>query len=133
MAINQPDRALRLMLLQLRELPSDDFDAIVANLDAAQNQRVITLLSELEGGHAVDGADITPAQFDEVLLPAGLSPWLAARVNGSNDSGDETPDRFFITKQSLVALRHCAATLAPPPARQQPSLSLISRIWEKFA
>lgn len=133
MAANPPERALRRMLLRLQSLPREDFDAIVEKLENAERQRVLGLLSELEGQGLASNSDTQPADFAEVILPTGISSWLAARVNGSNDSGDETLDHFCLTPKTQAALRKSAASLLPQPKKAVRPISLLGRVWSGFA
>ncbi len=124
----QPDRELRRTIVQLRALPDTDFDSIVGELDDSQRSHVLGLLADFDGVNATETAPQMVA--DPVMLPPELSPWLAARVNGRGDSGDETADPFMIAPHAQTALRRCAAAMMPQPQAKPPRPSLLERIWQ---
>jgi hypothetical protein len=135
---SQPaDRALRKAVLRLKMLPVQDFDAVIAGLGDGHRNRTLALLAELEGedesAQAAQFAKVqVEANFEPVLLPDDLSPWLKARVNGKGEDGEESADQFDITRHAHLALRRCAAELVPQPEKPVTRISLFDRLWEKF-
>lgn len=132
MAAPLPDRELRKQIVRLRALSATDFDAVIDGLDQDQRHRVLTLLDELEGKSEAADTNVLPASFEPVLLPSDISPWLAARVNGREDSGEESADPFVMTPHTLKALRRCAAAMVPQPTPKTPTPSLLDRLWQSF-
>jgi hypothetical protein len=129
MAARQPDRSLRLMVARLGKMRADDMDAVLDQLDEVQKSRILSLLGEFEGDEGVKGNDETPILFDEIVIPDRISPWLAARVNGRADSGDETTDQFTLTPHAQAALRRCAAAMVPEVISKPRAPSLLDRMW----
>lgn len=119
----QSDQALRRLLAELATTSADDLGAILAGLDPSQRQTVTALLA------TYDGASDEPVRVRAATLTAespprvtGLSPWLAARLKQSAQSGSETDeaDRFArpgpaITPAALAALRASATALQRRP------------------
>lgn len=132
MAASQPDRPLRLMIARLGKLQPDDMDSILATLDDDQRSRAISLLAEFDGNARIENDPEAMPPFDEVFIPDGVSPWLAARINGHADSGEETTDRFSLTPHAQSALRRCAVALAPAPTAGPKSPSLLDRVWSRL-
>lgn len=133
MASPQSERALRRMILRLRDLSSEDFDAVIEMLDDSERPRVLKLLAQLGEQSQPHSSTIATPPFAEVVLPSGLSPWLVARVNGKHDDGDETMDPFFMTPHAQQSLRRCAATMTPQPEKRASSPSLLSRLVQGFS
>lgn len=129
----RPDRSLRLMVAKLRRLPDSDFRAIVDQLDDDQRMRVMTLVDDFDGRPELE---VKPpanlAMTDNVIIPDKISPWLAARINGRADSGEETDDQFMLTSHAQAALRRCAASLVPDAPVPPRAPSLASRIWKRL-
>jgi hypothetical protein len=134
MAINQPDRPLRLMITRLRKLSADDCGSILDQLDDGQKARVESLLVELKGSAADHSNDYDPiVSFDPVIIPVQISPWLSARINGYVESGEETSDPFSLTSHAHSALRRCAAAMVPATEKIAKRPSLLDLLWSKRA
>jgi hypothetical protein len=133
MTANLPDRSLRRMVAQLKRLPDPDFGDIIDRLDDRQKARVLALVSDFDGRTDAE-AEPAPssAMIANVVIPEQISPWLAARINGRADSGEETADPFTLTPAAQAALRRCAATMVPPRPDQRRSPSLVSRLWARL-
>lgn len=113
-----PDRALRRVIVELAALDAADRDAILAELDPAQRDKVEALLAE-NAGIALPAP---PPHDDDGDAFAGLSPAFAERVR---TGAGMTPD-------ALAALRTCAAEILPrhaaPAAIGRVRPSLLDRI-----
>jgi hypothetical protein len=128
-----PDRSLRLMVARLGKMRGDDMEAVLDQLDETQKSRILSLLGEFDGDEGVEANDNAPMPFDDIVIPDRISPWLAARINGRADSGEETTDRFMLTPYAQAALRRCAAAMVPQVAAKPPAPSLFDRMWSLFA
>jgi hypothetical protein len=118
------ERALRRMVVKLREMPPVHFDAVIDTLTPQQRARVVDLLQQLEG-ESVESqlrAEVR-APHEPLAVPPELSAWLVARINGNPTAGEEVSDVFEMTEHATRVLRECAAELAPRPKRSHgPSL-----------
>jgi hypothetical protein len=127
------DVRLRRTITRLQSVHPDDLDAILDQLDISQRSRVVRLLADAEGQPAVDEPVENLTAFDKVPRPEDLSLWLVARVNGRSEAGgDETVDQFSMTRHAHIALRQCAAALAPDLTRSRRGVSLMDRIARVF-
>jgi hypothetical protein len=124
------ERDLRKAVVRLHALPSNDFDAVIASLEAPERAHILTLLSKFNGVHSE--APFAGEPFAEVVVPPDLSPWLVARVNGQGDFGEETADPFVITSHAQMIVRQCAATMMPQPGASKRKLSLFDRLRQVF-
>jgi hypothetical protein len=103
------------------------------SLSGAQRTTVIAMLREFDEGDVVTTTlSGGVSNYQPVLIPENLSPWLAARVNGNPASGDEVVDQFTMTKQATNALRACAADLVPQPKRSSRP-SLFDHVWQRIS
>lgn len=133
MAALQPDRSLRLLVARLGKMRGEDMEAILDQLDETQKSRILSLLGEFDGDQDVEANDNAPLPFDEIVIPDHISPWLAARINGRADSGEETTDRFILTQHAQAALRRCAAEMVPQVSEKRRMPSLFDRMWSLLA
>jgi hypothetical protein len=126
------DHNLRQMVARLPSMTTADFDAVMDSLSGAQRTAVIAMLREFDEGDVVASMRSGGIpDYQPVLVPENLSPWLAARVNGNPESGDEVVDQFTITTQAAAALRACAAEMVPQPERfSRPSL--FDHVWQRI-
>lgn len=112
MSPRPPDQALRRMVAELAATTPDDVAAILAELDLPQRRRVEALLADYLG----EPAEAAPAPPPpSVHKAAGLSPWLAARIEGAPD------ETIRMTPAARDALRACAAGLEPEAPPQAPA------------
>jgi hypothetical protein len=132
MVAQQSDRSLRLMVTRLGKMRGDDMEAVLNQLDEAQKSRILSLLGEFEGGEGAEANINAPVPFDDIVIPDRISPWLAARINGRADSGEETVDQFIVTPHAQKALRRCAAAMAPQVVAKRRKPSLFDRMWNLF-
>ena len=125
------DRGLRRAVAQLQDMEAEDFDAVIGSLDAGQRKRVLSLLDQMRGALMEPVALPGVGAMDRICLPADLSPWLVARINGGQE---DTPgaERFTMTEHAHQALRGCAASLLPQPYRKIGAESLLARIGQLF-
>lgn len=131
---NRPlDQELRRHVLKLASFAPEDFDAIIQRLDDTQRKTVLAMLAELEGKPKSAGQQDPVSLAEPVMLPAELSSWLVARVNGQSDYGEETADPFTISPHAQRALRRCAAAMVPQPPAKKATPSLLERVWQGFA
>jgi hypothetical protein len=129
-AVAQSDRALRRMVGRLPTLSPGDFDAVLDALSLDQRNRVLELLKEFDDDTDITSRDVAAFdRFETLVVPADLSPWLVARVNGNPRAGDEVTEIFSMTDHAAVTLRECAAEIEPQPARRFRTASLFSRLW----
>lgn len=133
MAARPVDRELRRHILKLRSFAAEDFDAIIDSLDDIQRGNVLDMLAEFDGVAETGMSEEPKLPMEPVILPAELSPWLVARVNGQGDSGEETADPFTISPHAQKALRRCAAAMVPQPPPKKASPSLVERVWQGFS
>jgi hypothetical protein len=131
MAVNQPDRSLRLTVARLAKYGDADVRAILDRLDESEKSRILALLAELDGDAAPGADQSAEPAFDDVVIPERISPWLAARINGRVDSGEETADPFSLTQHAQSALRRCAAAMADVPVTLPKPASLLDRLWAR--
>lgn len=115
----QPDRALRRQVARLQELEESDRVAILERLDAAERSAVLALIAN---GTVTPPPQRPPVEGDDLVLPAGLSPWLKSRL--------EAPAEFGMSEHTLAALRACVVELVPQPA--PPGRSLIGVLRRRF-
>jgi hypothetical protein len=133
MAVRPSDRSLRLMVARLGKMRADDMDAVLDQFDEAQKSRILSLLGELDGEDNVRTSDEAPISFDEITIPDRISPWLAARINGRADSGEETTDQFTLTPHAQATLRRCAAAMVPNVVAKLRPPSLLDRMLGRSA
>lgn len=129
MAASKSERKLRRMTIRLKSLCSADYDAVIADLDEGQRRKILSLLEDLE---PVESETSFVPNGIEVVIPKGISFWLAARINGKGESGEETTDVFEMTGYAHARLRHCAAAMVPSikAGQQSPSLfAWLGRAW----
>jgi len=91
------DQALRRAIVDLASLEPDEAMSILDMLEPEQRKSVESLLKEYSG--SAPQADASPASYNS----AGLSPWLARRLESSEG----------INPEALATLRECAARLLP--------------------
>lgn len=77
-----PDQALRRMVADLADMRPSDIEAILADLEPNQQDRVRVLMAQLRGRAPVEQAQIA----DEIWNPV-LAPWLLERLAETPDDG----------------------------------------------
>jgi hypothetical protein len=132
MVASRSERELRRMVLRLKSLTPADFDAVIEDLDEGQRRRTLDLLQQSETSESV-AMESSVAAYVDVLVPAGISLWLAARINGKGEIGQETADFFELTRHAQSRLRNCAAAMVPAGDTTRISPSLVDRLWSAWS
>lgn len=126
------ERALRRLVTDLARAAPEDVEAILGQLDGPRRQRVRALLSSYLAGDEPPPVR-APPPVREPPGPAGVSPWLAARLDPAASAhagraqgvrrkvdryGRDLGLEFSMTAHALEALRASAAEAAPGPGSE---------------
>jgi hypothetical protein len=125
MSPRPPDQALRRTVAELATAAPDDVEAVLAGLDLPQRRQVQALLADYLGHPPEILVAPTPVPAaTSVSKVEGLSPWLAARVEG-----DQQGEGFSMTPVAVETLRACAAALEPEAVVEAPVPAVSEQGW----
>jgi len=143
-SVRAADQSLRRLVAEIAGASSSDVEAILTELDPEQAERTRTLLREYLGEEpapmAPPVAEPQPMGPQAIVSLAGLSPWLAARLERSAAPEAEAPPRprpdgvapFAMTPRALASLQAAAGAVQPSPSAS-PEPPRPARWWRRLA